>query len=227
MIEYAIHLLDKLLGDSYGEETEEIRNSLKLLKNSAFGMVKIEEIKAFVETYQKLLLENKKKQEGQNSNDKILDYLETYFFDCLNDKLPLSELGRKRQMAESRIYIEKLSNNVKTSIPEKLYKVLLPVLEPQNNPEYTVHFSRYLPHFLRRWKLDMDHLGDRLTEDDIINFMISINFNSTGFFKYLTDEILSDTQAQENPNLQEEILTSKLYRFKQVQTIIGYPFDPD
>ena len=224
MKKYGLHLLDKLIGDKYGHDPEEVGILFAHIKETAFNLPGVEETKLYIGNNQKSLLEQREFEAFGETCDKVLYYIETYFSDYTNNGLQLSDFGRKKLTDRYSTLIEKTKKEVEQCLNKKLFEAMSPLLEMDGPSGFTVHHGKYLDQFWHNWAQRMKHTEGSIKEADVVKFLVVNNFNSEDFFIYLTDQVISEMVNEDSPLVCEEILSSHAKGFKRIATMIGLPF---
>lgn len=227
MIKYTVHLLDKILEDTYGEDSAKVKAILSQIKETAFSLVKVEEIKAFVSNHQKLLLERKETEVDPAICDKVLDWLETFFPEYLNENLPISVLGKEKLFLRYREVIIEAKEQTKALSDERLFTSLLPIFEAENDPNLTLKYAKYLDCFWSNWRKFEVSFEKSSYWLDLIEILISNNFNTGEFFKYNARKFREEANQTDDPFLIEEIFYSHLSKLRQIPLVIGMSFDSE
>ncbi len=116
---------------------------------------------------------------------------------------------------------------MKVCLKEKLYLYLQPLIYPENYKPYTIYYSKYVARFWENWFSDFGYSISNLTEEAVISYLISQNFNSPTIFTYITGEIIGELDQDDDPYSQEQVLISHSKRFNRTPAKIGNPFRTD
>lgn|GEM_PF-2748279 len=226
-MKYHLQPLDELIGN-YGEvDNEDVGKIIDQIRQTAYSLHTEEQVRLYIRNHQIALLAKKKHETVSSKCDTILFFLETKFGSFLNETLPISDLGKEKLCTQCMPIIEAAVSNLKILVSRKLFITMQPLLEPDCSNNYTIYCAGYIAQFWQNWENDFVKSRDRYEEDDIINFLISQNFNSPLFFEVVTGYIIGELHQEDDPIIQRQVLESHAKRLTLLPVRIGNPYRHD
>jgi len=222
-----LEFFDNLIENNSDEIKDDVNTIIEEIRETAFRLRTEEEIKLYIQNHQFALIEYKKNDSICKECDKVLYFLETNFQRFTNEMLVISDLGKHSLFNQFADFIEEIKHAIKTNFNERLFKHIAPLIEPEKCKYCTIHFVRYVSQFWKNWLSDCSLSINSLKEDVVISFLISQNFNSPTFFKYIVSEIIGELHQEDNPYVQEQVLLSYTKRFSSIPIKIGNQFSPE
>ena len=227
-MKYNLQLFDKLIDNNNGEEKrEEVDTIIEEIKQTAFGLRTEQEIKLYIQNHQRALLEHKNFDSVYEKCDRVLYFIETHFYNFVNERLHISDLGKRKLCDQYSDITDEIRLQVKSCLNEKLCTYMQPLTELQSCKHCTIYCARYVSQFWENWLSDFRLSSSRLEDEIMISYLISQNFNLPTFFNYITGEIIGELHQEDDPYIQEQVLVSYAKRFKIIPAKIGNPFRPD
>ena len=225
-MKYDLDPIDETINDN--REGSEVGEIIKKLRNTAFSLHTKEELTIYVQNHQKDLLKKKEALVYDAKCDKILFFLETYFEEYLNRNLPISELGKQSITLQTSNTIEIFKTSISDRISPRLLLLIDQLLNAENVTT-TIHNCFYIREFWDCWNTDFNKFYEELNEVRFVQFLISQNFNSPHFFTFLTNQITSDLNNEDDPIHQRIVLESYQKKYNIVlpcltkEYKIGFP----
>ena len=226
-MKYNRQLFDKLISNNSGEEIEEINAIIEEIKQTAFRIRTEQEITLYIQNHQRALIEQKNYDSVCEKCDRILCFIETHFCNFVNDKCLISDLGKSKLYNRYSRLINETQSEMKLCLSEKLCRYLQPLTEPEKYDHCSIYCARYVSQFWKNWLSDFDTFSSAMTEESVINYLVSQNFNSPTIFKYITGEIIGELDQEDDPYIQEKVLASHFKRINLIPAKIGNPFRSD
>lgn len=223
-MEYNLRLFDQLIENSGEKESEEVKAIIDEIKKTAYTLRTKEEIRLYIQNHQVVLLEQKNFDLLCQKCDRILYFLESNFHQFVNEMLPISDIGKAKIFNRFTDLISETGAEIRL-LNEKLYRYIQPIAEVDGCTQCTIYCAQYVSHFWESWLLDF--IPSTFKEETIVNFLISQNFNTPAFFRYITGEIIGELHQEDDPYIQEQVLLSYSKRFNIIPVKIGNPFRPD
>ena len=223
---YHLQPIDQLISNK-DEENEEASTIIADIKETAFTLRSEQEIRLFIQNHQLALLEHKNFDSVCGKCDKVLHFIETHFYDFVNQKLQISDIGKEKLYNQYSNLINEMKCEMQSCLSEKLCINLQPIIEPENGKHCTIYSARYISQFWKNWNSDFKPFSNALEEETIVSYLISQNFNQPTFFKYITSEITGELHQEDDPYIQEHVLLSYAKRFSIIPAKIGEPFRPE
>lgn len=208
-------------------ENEEANNIINQIKETAFKLCTEQEIKLYIQNHQNALLEYRKSNSVCEICDKILRFLETHFTEYVNEKLAISDVGKSELYAQYIQNIHHVSLNQFLGLNRKSIELINTFLEPQMQKTYTLYQARYISQLWEDWHIEFSLNLGTLSDETLITFLISQNFNHSNFFRLIKAEILGELHQEDDPFIQEQVLVSFAKRYNGISIKLGNPFRPD
>ena len=225
-MKYDLESIDETINDN--REGSEVGEIIRKIRETGFSLNSKEEILIYVQNHQ-LALINKKKVGIENEKlDKILFFLETYFWDSLKESSPVSELGKQALISQTENAIKNCKSLFADRTNPKLFNLIEELLNPAN-ANCTIHNCNYIREFWENWFTDFVKFCELYNEENLIAFLISQNFNSPHFFVYMTIQITSEMDNEYNPINQKIALEGFTRKFssavpgKNLEYRVGFP----
>jgi hypothetical protein len=226
-LKYNLQFFDQLINNNGEGVKEKMHTIIEEIKETAFTLRTEEEIKLYIQNHQSALIEHKKCDSVSIECDQILYFLETNFQRFTNEMLLVSDLGKQWLYNQYVGFVDEWKHAIKVSLNEKLRQQMEPLTEPEKCNHCTIHYVKYVSQFWNNWVNDYSSPVHVLKDEVMINFLISQNFNSPTFFKYIVGEIIGELHQEDDPYVQEHVLLSYAKRFSIIPVKIGVPFRPD
>ena len=209
-MKYDLASIDETINDN--QEESEVGKIIRKIRETGFSLNSKEELLIYVQNHQLALINKKKAGIEIEKFDEILFNLETYFWDFLKETLPVSELGKQALIWQTENAIKNCKSLFADSTDPKLFSLIDELLNPAN-ANCTIHNCNYIKEFWESWSTDFIKFCKLHDEENLIAFLISQNFNSPHFFVYITDQIKSEMNNEDNPINQKIALESLVRRF--------------
>lgn len=226
-MKYDLNLFDKLISNNRVEVSEEVNIIIEEIKQTAFSLRTEQEIKLYIQNHQLALIQHKNYDSICVNSDAVLYFIETQFFNFVNDKLKVSDLGKLSCLNKYKGVIEEYQCVFKSCLNEKLCNHLKPLTEPEKCNNCTIHYMHYVSKFWKNWLSYYPSFQNILEDEVMTSFLISQNFNPPTFFKYIISEIIGELHQVDDPHVQEQVLLSYAKRFSIIPVRIGATFHPD
>ncbi|MBX9853535.1 MAG: hypothetical protein K2X86_17465 [Cytophagaceae bacterium] len=223
-MDYTLQLFDQLIENYVEEESDEVKETIEAIKKTAYRLRTQEEIRLYIQNHQVVLLEQKNFDLLSQKCDKVLYFLETNFHPFVNEMLPISDIGKNKTFNCFNDLISEIETKIK-DLDEKLYRYIQTLAEPESCRQCSIYYARYVSYFWESWLTDYSF--SELKKETIVNFLISQNFNTPTFFKYITGEIIGELHQEDDPYFQEQVLLSHSKRFSTIPVKTENPFRRD
>lgn len=220
-MKYSLHLLDKLIGDTFGPENGDIKEILTDIKETVFSLLTEAEIRLYIKKHQNHLALQRKMEIGHDRCDKVLHFIETYFYDFTDDNFPLSNLGKEKLNTRIAEYTKDIRPVVEDRLDPGLLECINPIIFPETIENPSIHTSKYVMQFWNNWKLK----PDKINGPEVINYLIFANYNAMEFFMYLSDEIFNETKGIDDPTICEQIFEGKLNQIKSIPEMVKSTYE--
>ena len=224
-MKYNLQLFDKLIDNNNGEEKrEEVDTIIEEIKQTAFRLRTEQEIKLYIQNHQQVLLEHKNFDSVHEKCDRVLYFIETHFYNFVNERLHISDLGKIKLCNQYSDITDEMRLQVKSCLNEKLCLYMRPLTELKSCKHCTIYCARYVSQFWENWLSDFRLSSSTLEDEIMISYLISQNFNPPTFFNYITGEIVGELHQEDDPYIQEQVLINHAKRINMIPAKIGKPF---
>lgn len=210
-MKYCLNPIHDLINENWGEGSG-VWDIVKQIRETAYTLRTEEETKQFLQKHQAELNQSKRKNIEYDRCDRILHFIETYFWKYLDGRSPVSELGRKALYEQSKEAIAEASAFLPMVLSEKLFHVMDVSLNPLK-VNCTIDRGSYITNFWINWATEFRPFNEVPDEDDCIQFLLWQNFNSPSFYSYVLEHIKKEVDNEDDPDLQEEILDACLLKY--------------
>ncbi|MEY5047526.1 MAG: hypothetical protein RLZZ175_885 [Bacteroidota bacterium] len=226
-LKYELQILDDLIKDN-NDSNNEVALVIENLKKNCFQINTEEATKLYIRNHQSELNHKKEIDSIYGKSDAILHFLEIVFNNYLDEKLPISDMGKHKLALKYADIIESTYPTLKSKLNKNLFNILSPLFEINVYKSITIYTSRFYSEFWDNWKQDFNILiSSNDFETTFIKFLISNNFNSVHLFEYLKSMIISQIIEVFNPFQQEEILIDHFQIYNNIPVRKGYSFTMD
>ena len=205
-MKYHIQILDSLIRNN-GENSIEVDSVIESIKVCTFRLNTEEETRFVVKKYQIALTLLKKHNHIADDCDSILFFIESYFFNYTDDSLLISEYGKLNTINLIEPTLIDLRTTFKDGISASFYSTLSPILDIKNRQNLTIHISKYIYEIWGNWLYD--HRSSNIyvdMEESLMCFLIAQNYNSTCFYNFITNKIISELFEEFDPYIQEQLM---------------------
>lgn len=226
-MKYDLNLIDTLISTGGALETEEVTIIIDQIKQTAFSLRSEQEIKLYIQNHQLALIELKKCDLINGNCDTVLYFIETQFQNFVDDTLGISDLGKSIFFNKYTNIIQEHLSKLKSCLNQKVLKCIEPLIDFEKYSHCTIQYVKYVSQFWSSWITDFNFVLEPLEEESIINFLISQNFNSPTFFKYIVGGVIGELHLEDDPYLQEQVLLSYIKRFSIIPVKMTAAFRPD
>ncbi len=209
-MKYNLKPIDDLINENWGEESG-VEKIVKEIRDTAFGLRTEEETKLYLQKHQFALNQSKDKCVAAANCDKVLYFLETYFWNYLDSKSPISDQGKQALYRHCELAIGQAVQLLPNLLSKKLWHQTDVLLNPLK-VHCTIDRANYLKAFWESWP-DYFLFHEEHTEDNFISFLISQNFNSPSFYGYVLECITKETNNADDPLLQKQLLEKCLKKY--------------
>jgi len=175
-----------------------------------------------MQNHQAMLLTFKSSEKVHALSDKVLYFLEQQFPKNICPRQPISTYGKDQFLSMYGDKIMEVREQAKSTLSNKLYKHLLPLLEPENIENPTVHEIRYLESFWKNWPTVPTF--KLLTEEKMVSHLICQNYNPPGLFRYIVAGIHSELSTIDDPETISQILISYARKLGSISGKVLLPF---
>lgn len=211
-MKYSLKSIADLINENRdgGSEVETIVNEIR---DTTFALTTEEETKLYLQKHQFVLNQIKVKTVAFNNCDRVLFGLETYFWNYLDGKSPVSDLGKEALFQQCRPALEEAEKLLFSVVSKKLWHLVNILLNPLN-VHCTIDRGNYILKFWENWNSEFIQFHDMHDEDAFIAFLISQNFNSPSFYGYVLEHITKEINNEDDPLLQKQILEIYLIKYR-------------
>lgn len=210
-MKYSLKPIDDLINENWGGRSE-VENIVKEIRDTAFSLPTEEETRLFLQKHQFALNQSKIKNVAYANCDQILYFLETYFWKYLDGRSPVSHLGRQALYQQCKQAIEEAEQILPNILSKKLWHLIDILLNPLK-VHCTIDRGNYILQFWESWSTEFILFQEVSDEDDFIAFLIAQNFNSPSFYGYVLERITKETNNEDNPFLQQQVLEKYLNKY--------------
>ncbi len=226
-LKYELQILDDLVKDN-NDSNKEVALVIENLKKNCFSINTEEGTKLYIRNHQYELNHKKEIDSIYGKSDAILHFLEVVFNNYLDEKLPISDMGKHKLALKYANIIESTFPIVKSKLNKNLLNIVSPLFEFNVYKNTTICTSRFYSEFWENWKQDFNILvSSNDFEITFIKFLIANNFNSRYLFDHLTSLIMNQLIEEFNPFQQEEILDDYFQIYNNIPVRKGYLFTID
>jgi hypothetical protein len=226
-LKYELQILDDLIKDN-NDSNNEVALVIENLKKNCFKINTEEATKLYIRNHQSELNHKKEIDSIYGKSDAILHFLEIVFNNYLDEKLPISDMGKHKLASKYADIIESTFPIIKSKLNKNLFNILSPLFEINVFKSITIYTSRFYTEFWDNWKQDFNIIiSSNEFETSFIKFLISNNFNSHYLFEYLKSMIINQIIEEFNPFQQEDILNNHLQIYNNIPVRKGYLFKFD
>lgn len=212
-MKYDLASIDENINDN--REGSEVGKIIRKIRDTGYSLHCKEEIIIYVQNHQVALIKKKEVSFDPSKYDEILFYMETYFEEYLKGSLPISILGKQSTILQTQDAIK----NCKILFSEKSSLKLFSLMDEFLNPtkaNCTIQNCNYIRNFWECWSIEFIKFCELHDEEHLIGFLISQNFNAPHFFTYLTNEITSELNNEDDPTNQKIVLERYLRKYNMV-----------
>lgn len=224
-MKYNLKPIDDLANENW-EEGSEVGNIVREIRETAFRLRTEDEVRLFIQNHQLALHQRKSTSTVAESCDKVLYFLETYFWKFLHGSSLISNLGKEALYVQWEEEIKKSEELIAAILSERLQHIVNVHLNPRN-VHCTVNRCNYLRRFWVSWSIDFVQFYEEHNEESLMTFLVSQNFNSPIFFKYLTGHITSKLDKAEDLLLKKQVIEGYVKRYSAISKRIGQEYTPN
>ena len=217
-MKYKLKPLDQLIG-SQGNVSAEVEQIINELSKTAYSLRTSEEIILFLQNHQIALLKKRDTEAVRSKSDEILFFLETNFENFLDDTLPISGKGKQAFYDKLIGTVSEISKVLSTILNPKLLTHLQPLINLNN--DYSIYQARFVSNLWKNWQADFNTLYDRYTEENVIKFLVTNNYNPLALFNFIIAEIIGELNQVDDPEIQRQVLESHAKRIRLIPVRIG------
>ncbi len=225
-MKYKLKPLDQLIGNT-GFISHEVDEIINELSQTAYSLRSVEEMTIFLQNHQIALLSHRSNESVRVQSDQVLYFLESNFGGYLNESLLVSDHWKQKLSAKRGTFIGTIKEVLNKALSEKLLANITPLTDLDNEEGYNINQIRFVDTFWKNWQTDFNLMHDSYTEENVINFLISNNYNFPPFFKFLIGEITGELHREDNPEVQRQVLQSHAKRFGHIPVRTGDFYQKD
>lgn len=207
-MKYNLSLFDKQIDDGNTEEGIELA-IINEIKESAFRQETKEAILVLIRNHQIALNIHKQRESLRLKCDEVQYYLETHFYQYLDDALPVSDIGMSKLITKTNSVIAEIKELIAT-FDEDFKRALEPLYRLQSPT--TIHYAQYVNDFCDKWTNEFVYSGQDQEQHKelLIRFLITYNYNYPAFTEYLTRKVFERISEEMDPHAQLETLRCHL-----------------
>lgn len=190
-----------------------------LIKSGAHECRSAEELAFYIQNYQAELQHYRGYEICAEWADKLLHVLENSFWKYLDLSLPMSHLGREKQIGQYRDQLEGLREQAPKVLDPILATAIKPLLEICADC-ITHHEVGYVKALATEWNSGKGYsLAD---EESIVALLKAVNYNSGMFFNYLVNKMADKYIQEDCPRNQSQILLGLRMEYQRKEQNPGF-----
>lgn len=209
---------------NFGHGDQKSSKLIKRYKKATSSLKTKKELGAYIK-YQQIDLLQYWETDNRNNIDEAMFFLESYYAPYLNKSLPISDRG-KQKVLRTLTCLEKVRFEFHTQ-NTFLEKVLWPLLYPEKHKDYSIHQADYLYSLHTKWVNEFIPSHPEYNEIQLLQFLISYNYNTYPFFNYLTNQVDLLFASETDNNIKIAGLNDYLNRLNRILLCINHGFTQD
>ena len=204
---------------------KKIRSDINQIKKKTVNFKSTDAIEVYVQSLQIELLQFREEKGKYKSCDDRLSFLENFYPNHLDQSLPISDLG-KQKLINTLTCLSEIRIKFK-SLNTYLEKVLWPLLYPEKQRDFSIHQANYMLYLHKKWVKEFIPSHPNYQEKELLQFLISYNYNTSPFFEYITGQVILLLSYEEDPKMQIQTLTSYMNELERVPICVekGFSYD--
>ncbi|MDB5273562.1 MAG: hypothetical protein JWO58_1929 [Chitinophagaceae bacterium] len=189
------------------------------IRQTSYGLRSKEEVTLHIRHQQIALNEYKQVEALQEACDEVLFYLETYFYSYLDDALPMSLRGIRKE--QDKFALWEIRNKFFFTLDPELLLALSPLFFMDSPEGYSVYTARYIAKLHQRWK------AAGYDEQGIADFLLLHNYNHLLYYEYVIGKMTGELESETDDLKKISLLTKHLYHIHKIPMVGTAAFGKD